>query len=445
MISRPAANRAELTTLALAWASFGLLTPYSPFWVIVIGAGIAAVLTIILVFGIIEPRTRSEHAAKVAAATLARAAGMQAEASLRHGVDRAAAELAALRAVALEQGRVIDAVSDPIVATDAGGVIRVANAGAALFAGATGSVVGRTIDELFSQNALLALHAAASAGRSVHDLVTIHHPDGKRTFNVYATPMGEPALAGGKQPVVLALQDVTELAAAVRAQTDFVANASHELRTPLASIRAAAETIETAHDDPPMVDRLTEMIRANCTRLEDLLNDLLDLSRLQSEDVPVDRSVVELDALFADLRDMFGPSLAERRLTLAFERPPELGSLFTESKSVRLILRNLIENSAKFAYEGTTVVVRVLRPTPGLVRLEVTDRGIGIPIGAQARIFDRFYQVDGSRSGTAPRRGTGLGLSMVKQAAVRLGGAVGVESVWKEGTTMFVELPFVEG
>ena len=115
--------------------------------------------------------------------------------------------------------------------------------------------------------------------------------------------------------------------------------------------------------------------------------------------------------------------------------------LTTDEKSLRLVLRNLIENSAKFAYEGTQITVRVTASRPGFVMFEVSDRGVGIPIGAQARVFERFFQADAARSGTAPRRGTGLGLAMVKQAVTRLGGTVGVESVWKEGTTMRVELP----
>ncbi|MFZ4573445.1 MAG: sensor histidine kinase [Phycisphaerales bacterium] len=444
MIHRPAANRVELFCLASGWALFGLLAVFAPFWVIVVGAALVAVLTGLLVFGVIEPRTRSEHNVSSLSGLLARAAGAAPESSLRSAVDAAASELASLRLSEQELRKALDAVSDPILATDAVGIVRIANAAAEAFAGAAPgvTVVGRALDELFSQNALLAMHAAAAGGRAVHDQVSLHRAQGKRIYHVYAAPIGERANQASRQAVVLTLQDVTELATAVKVQTDFVANASHELRTPLAAIRAAAETIETANDDPPMVDRLTEMIRNNCTRLEDLLADLLDLSRLQSDEAPVERSRVEIDQLFADLRELFGASLEERQLTVAFERPPELSSVSTDAKSLKLILRNLIENAAKFAYEGTRVVVRVSRPAPPIVRFEVIDRGVGIPIGAQSRIFDRFFQVDASRAGTSPRRGTGLGLAMVKQAVTRLGGTVGVESVWKEGTTMIVELPF---
>jgi signal transduction histidine kinase len=104
------------------------------------------------------------------------------------------------------------------------------------------------------------------------------------------------------------------------------------------------------------------------------------------------------------------------------------------------VVRNLIDNATKFAYERTAVVVSVERLGPAGIRIRVSDQGVGIPLGQQQRIFERFYQVDPSRAGFAVRRGTGLGLAIVKHAVKLLGGNIGVESVWKQGTTMTVEL-----
>jgi signal transduction histidine kinase len=113
-----------------------------------------------------------------------------------------------------------------------------------------------------------------------------------------------------------------------------------------------------------------------------------------------------------------------------------------------LILKNLVDNATKFAYEGTAVRVvgEIIPIEPGRrgregARFIVSDRGVGIPIGLQSRVFERFYQVDPARTGTAHRRGTGLGLAIVKHAVKVMGGTIGVESVWKQGTTITVELP----
>jgi two-component system phosphate regulon sensor histidine kinase PhoR len=251
---------------------------------------------------------------------------------------------------------------------------------------------------------------------------------------------------------VLFLRDVTELDQAVQLKTDFVANASHELRTPVSAIRAAAETlVEGALDDRMMGKRLSSMILTHATRLEEMLRDLLDLSRLETPDAPVVVQRVVLHDVETSLRQMFEPMLATRSLTLDFAISPDVAAIRTDPKLLLLILRNLVENAAKFAYEGTAISVaaslvsRDLASSTGLprgvVRFEVTDRGIGIPLQHQERVFERYFQVDQARTGPASTRGTGLGLSIVKHAARILRGRVGLSSVYKEGTTAWAEVP----
>jgi two-component system phosphate regulon sensor histidine kinase PhoR len=254
--------------------------------------------------------------------------------------------------------------------------------------------------------------------------------------------------------VVITLRDVTELATAVQLKTDFVANASHELRTPLSSIRAAVETLaEQAKDDPASLDWLIGKIATNVGRLEEMTRDLLDLARLESPEVPVEIVAVSAAELAESLTEVFDAACRERRLTLRFDLDPALRHLRTDPRLLTLILKNLVDNATKFAFEGTTILVagRALRPDGRIgaveagpllsARFEVTDQGVGIPIEQQARIFERFYQVDTSRAGLKPKRGTGLGLAIVKHAVKALGGNVGVRSVWQQGTTITVELP----
>jgi signal transduction histidine kinase len=142
---------------------------------------------------------------------------------------------------------------------------------------------------------------------------------------------------------------------------------------------------------------------------------------------------------------MFSDACALRGVGLLFELDPALEHLMTDRLLLMLIAKNLVENAAKFAREGTDIrVVGEVVATPGApmdtMRLRVIDRGVGIRLAEQQRIFERFYQVDPARSGSA-ERGSGLGLAIVKHAAKLLEGTVGVESVWGQGTTMTTEIP----
>lgn len=359
-----------------------------------------------------------------------------------------------------ELRRVLEGVPSPVIALDRAGVVVAHNASAReFFADRPGALLGLTLEELFTQAEVLGQHSAALAGTARTGQIRVTTREGVRTFQVLTAPAPRGSGAGGTGTgatgggvaVVLTLRDITELATAVQLKTDFVANASHELRTPLSSIRAAVETMaDGAWDDHAMRGRLAQLIAQNVERLEDMVRDLLDLTRLESPEAPVQSVPVDLREVFAQLRETFGTESAERSLALAFEPAPGTTTLRTDPRLLHLILKNLLENAIKFAYAGTTVRVVAERageiddPTRRVgLRLRVIDRGIGIPLANQQRIFERFYQVDPARSGGAPRRGTGLGLAIVKHAVKVLGGTITVDSIWKEGTTMTVELPGV--
>jgi two-component system phosphate regulon sensor histidine kinase PhoR len=352
----------------------------------------------------------------------------------------------------------IDAMDEPLLATDdQDRVILASRSAEAIVDAPPGGLVGRPIHEVFTTAAILEMHAKAKAGAVHRGRVRVVTPMGTRAFQVSASPV--PAAWGaGVFGAVLTLRDVTELDQAVQVKTDFVANASHELRTPVAAIRSAAETMAAAEDDPAMTARLRGMIVSHADRLEEMLRDLLDLSRLESPDVPLTIEPVDLGQLERSLRTLSEIAVDERHLGLSFEFDDELRGLRTDRKLLTLILRNLVENATKFAHEGTTVrivgqLIEEREPDPtgaiqrGVVRFEVIDKGVGIPLAQQERVFERYYQVDQARTGTgsnptgAWRRGTGLGLAIVKHAAKALGGRTGLTSVWGQGTTVFVEFP----
>ncbi len=404
-----------------------------------------------------EPPKRSQEDARDRAAWLVESLE-RASNPLTLRARTASAERANLRSI-------YDAGSSPSIVTDAAGRVVLSNASAEAFF-ARGRMVGRAIEDLFTHAEVIGQHTAALAGKPSVTQVRLSRPEGLKVFQVIAAPLalqlvGASGTASQAPGVVLTLRDVTELALAVQLKTDFVANASHELRTPLSSIRAAVETLaDGAWDDGVMRDKLAKMIAGNVSRLEEMVRDLLDLSRLESPDAPVMVELVSLREIVDALTDTFAGVCKERQLSIDGDIMERLDALETDRKLLTLILRNLIDNATKFAYEGSSVTVRAwvveARGVVGVmgavgmagvparragVRIEVADRGVGIPMGHQQRIFERFYQVDPSRAGFVARRGTGLGLAIVKHAVKALGGTIQVESVWKEGTTMIVELP----
>ncbi|MCE7974316.1 MAG: PAS domain-containing protein [Leptolyngbya sp. PLA1] len=362
---------------------------------------------------------------------------------VRQLASRAGAARAQAARQALAQAVVLEALPIPVLSTDARGVVLWANRSAAEhFRDRGAGPVGRRIDELFTSSVVLALHAKAVAGQAGAEEVRVPSARGVRVLEVGASPTG-PAPSPG---VVLSIRDVTDLSVAVQLRTDFVANASHELRTPLASIRGAIETLEGgAWEDPAMRERLARMIATNVVRLEELVRDLLDLSRLESQEGPAEVKPVRASEVASEVKAELADQAGHRRVAIRVDLDPGLESMRTDRRLVSVIIRNLVENAVKFAFEGTEVRLegRVVANPGGRAgaRFRVVDRGIGIPIEHQQRIFERFFQVGSARHGSPAMRGTGLGLAIVRHAVRTLGGTVGVESVWQQGTTMTVDLP----
>ncbi|MCL4740686.1 MAG: PAS domain-containing protein [Phycisphaerales bacterium] len=429
----------ERPTRRLVWAWLGVaLALLAAAWVAVpMGAPSALVAALASLAAL--------TAAVTAAWGLHASAAERAAREARARADETSQRQARTRSDALRA--LLDAVDEPIVGVDGAGTVVIANrAAVSLLATGSRPLEGRPVEDLLPQPELVSLVANAASGRAGRDTVRIADGDSVRIFEAFAAPARfgpEPDRATG---AALALRDVTEHAATVQLKTDFVANASHELRTPLASIRTALDTLrEFGDEDPSIRERMVHLAASNAARLEELVADLLDLSRLES---PEARAAIERCAaseIVRALRADFEPACARRNLALSFEVDPALEALDTDPRLLTLILRNLIDNAVKFAHEGTTVrVVAGFAPDGGArrtARFEVIDRGIGIPLAQQQRVFERFYQVDAARSGRRERRGTGLGLAIVKHAVRALGGSVSLRSVWGQGTTVTVDLP----
>ncbi len=350
-------------------------------------------------------------------------------------------QLADLRDQRADLAALVDTLPDPFLVIDAHRRILLMNAPAAALLQLTAEqAVGKTVDAVVNEAGIL--------GPSQHDNATATHPsageapreirlsrDGQRlVYQVMVTP----SAAGG---VLLVLRDVSALANAVQMKADFVANASHELRTPIAAIKIAFETLRDVYtEDPPQTERCIEIIDEHIRRLEEMLRDLLDLSRVESPDLNPRLADVKAADLFALLRSTMGPVARQKGVELTFVDGQ--AHLVSDERLLNLVLKNLVENSIKFTPAGgrVTVSVETQQPEAGRVTLRVADTGVGIPPEHIDRVFERFYQVGAARSGSAGR-GTGLGLAIVKHAVAALGGSVNLESVVGEGTTVTCVIP----
>lgn len=238
--------------------------------------------------------------------------------------------------------------------------------------------------------------------------------------------------------VVLVFHDITELKQLEQMRKDFVANVSHELKTPITSIRGFSETLlDGAMKDEAMLEQFLHIILKESGRLQSLIQDLLELSKLEREDFHLNIETIELRKLLEDLI----PIVQQQAENKGVELKSELqGEAFVEGDSSRLkqVFMNLLTNAVNYTPEGGSVSL-ILEDFEDHVRISVSDDGVGIPEEEISRIFERFYRVDKARSRNSG--GTGLGLAIVKHIIEGHHGGIHVESEIDEGTTFHVEIP----
>ncbi|HEY3445434.1 MAG TPA: ATP-binding protein [Myxococcales bacterium] len=233
--------------------------------------------------------------------------------------------------------------------------------------------------------------------------------------------------------------DVTDLRRLEVVRRDFVANASHELRTPIAAVRSASETLDgPAREDPRAVARFLDIIQRNSERLQRLVDDLLDLSSIESREVKLALGPVALAPAAERVASLFQERAQRRSLRLAVEVPAGLPPALADPRALEQVLTNLVDNAVKYATGGGAISIRAGRAGEFL-ELSVEDGGPGIEARHLPRLFERFYRVDPSRS--RELGGTGLGLSIVKHLVEAMHGTVRVDSVLGRGSRFVVTLP----
>ncbi len=237
--------------------------------------------------------------------------------------------------------------------------------------------------------------------------------------------------------VLALLEDRTRERRVEAVRRDFVANVSHELKTPVGAIKLLAEAVEDASDDPEAVRRFAGRMRTEADRLSDLVQQVIELSRLQSTDPADARDVVNLDGVVASAVDTSALDAGRKSITVVVqgERDQHVRG---DRQLVTAAVSNLVSNAVHYSEHGSTVVVET-HVGERTVDISVIDQGIGIPPTEIDRIFERFYRVDPARHRSTG--GTGLGLSIVKHVAATHGGDVHVWSVEGQGSTFTLTLP----
>ena len=244
----------------------------------------------------------------------------------------------------------------------------------------------------------------------------------------------------GQGRVLILIEDHTAARRVEAMRRDFVANVSHELKTPVGAIQLLAETVEAGADDPDFVRDYSGRMRKEARRLGVLVQEIIELTRLQEGDALAEPEVVDIDDVVAEAVDRVRVEADGRQITLVAGGTRGL-QVRGDAALITTAVRNLLDNAIRYSEPRTQVSVGVSLDAedPDIVRIAVVDQGIGISKEEQERVFERFYRVDKARSRATG--GTGLGLSIVKHVAADHGGTVELWSAVGRGSTFTLVLP----
>lgn len=245
----------------------------------------------------------------------------------------------------------------------------------------------------------------------------------------------------GEEYILLLADDRTEITRTEEIRNDFVANVSHELKTPVGAISLLAEALESSADDELAVRRFAKRMHKESGRLAALVQDIIELSRLQGASVAQQGRPVDVNAVIAEAVDRSQLPAESKNIRIVVGGRTD-AKVFGDQDLLVTALRNLIDNAIRYSPENTRVGIGV-RSREGLVSISVTDQGEGLSPEDQERVFERFYRVDSARS--RHTGGTGLGLSIVKHVASNHGGEVTLWSQPGQGSTFTLRLPEMEG
>lgn len=326
---------------------------------------------------------------------------------------------------------VLEQMIDGVIIADANGLIQFANPAAKkLFE--TSHAIGHSVTEVVRNHQLVEAWRRCQQTREIQS-ETVELPARRQFLQLVAIPDTH---ASGS---LLLVQDLTRVRRLETVRRDFISNVSHELRTPLASLKALTETLQSgALADPDAGPRFLGRISTEVDALTQMAQELLDLSRIESGQVELMLAPLTPKSLITSAADRMKMQAERAGLKLSVNCEDDLPNIHADKSRLEQVLVNIIHNAVKFTKPGGEVNVEAVSGEDG-IRFAVQDTGVGIPAESLSRIFERFYRVDKSRTGS----GTGLGLSISKHIVEAHGGRIWAESDEGRGSVFYFVIPLL--
>ncbi|KAA3647747.1 MAG: sensor histidine kinase [Chloroflexi bacterium] len=319
-----------------------------------------------------------------------------------------------------------------IIADEAGNVSLMNTAAQELFDLKEKHALGRSIVQVIRHHQLVELWRE-SVDSGEEQVSSYEMPQSRRFLQVIVTPLS----ISLQNNSLLLFQDFTDVRRLETVRRDFISNISHELRTPLASLKALAETLQSgALDDRLIAERFLGQIETEVDALTLMVNELLELSRIESGRVPLQLAAENACEILQNVEERMHLQAKRAGVRMDLDCPADVPEIMVDRPRLEQVLVNLVHNAVKFSDQDSTVYLRIENKKRG-VRFTVQDSGIGIPAADLPRVFERFYKTDRARASG----GTGLGLAIAKHLVEAHGGEIWAKSSEGEGSSFFFTIP----
>jgi two-component system phosphate regulon sensor histidine kinase PhoR len=328
--------------------------------------------------------------------------------------------------------QMLDGLGEALLAVDRNRRIAIANRRFAELFGQSESVVGKPLGDVLRVSHVFQAFDRALAGQESIESFSVRSGIAERKIEMRALPLPSEEIAA-----VALFIDVTAIERLEQLRRNFISDFSHEVRTPLAGLRSAVETFETnaAHLSAEDDQHLRRIMGRQLRRLERLVDDLAELSRIESGDLALDLRSVNLRKLMDDVCDDFSEQAAQHRIRFVINGE---AVVCADPHRAQQAFSNLIDNAIKYGGDDHQIDVEILEESDAAV-VRIRDEGEGIPESERENVFRRFYRIDKSRSQDVP--GSGLGLAITKHLVLQHGGSIDLQSEPGEGATFIVRLP----
>ncbi len=349
-------------------------------------------------------------------------------------VDRVGADIIAETGERIRLSSMLNLLREGVMVIGEDGVIESANPASLTMLDTNSESIGSSLATVTSDPQIHEVVSAAMEDRPL-DQQEIELLGGQSTVAVFASPFPTPG--GSHMRALLLLTDLTEIKRLDTTRREFVSNASHELRTPIAGVKAAVETLERgAIDDPENRDMFFQMIMEDADRMERLVEEMLELSWIESGEQPFEFRPVEPEQLIVAATRQFDPIFTDAELDLRVEKGTNLPKVSADPGRIDHVLTNLLSNAVRWTEPGGAVTIRYWGEE-GFVWFSISDTGAGIEPEHLPHVFERFFKTDPGRS----HPGTGLGLAIARHIVEVHGGEISAHSSAGEGSEFVFSLP----